>query len=150
VAYPGASAQSSDDTLRRSGSIFRSVGISYVQGTVRGPTGAEAAVRFLIDSGATYSLLPEPVWQAIGIVPKREMEFVLADGTTVRRAVSECYLTLPQGEGAYTGRPRPTGRRGGAAGGRHPRDPRARVRPVPPGAASHARTDGVTVVSPRL
>ncbi len=55
------------------------MGISYVQGTVR----------FLIDSGATYSLLPEPVWQAIGIVPKREMEFVLADGTTVRRAVSD-------------------------------------------------------------
>ena len=75
------------------------MGISYVQGTVRGPAGAEAAVRFLIDSGATYSLLPEPVWQAIGIVPKREMEFVLADGTTVRRAVSECYLTVPQGEG---------------------------------------------------
>src|SRR5437879_11761123 len=34
-------------TLRRSASIFRSVGISYVQGTVRGPAGAEAAVRFL-------------------------------------------------------------------------------------------------------
>jgi aspartyl protease family protein len=75
------------------------VGISYVPGTVRGPAGAEAAVRFLIDSGATYSLLPAPVWQAIGLVPKREMEFVLADGTTVRRPVSECHLALPQGEG---------------------------------------------------
>ena len=75
------------------------MGISYVQGTVRGPAGAEASVRFLIDSGATYSLLPEPVWQAIGIAPKREMEFVLADGTTVRRPVSECHLSLAQGEG---------------------------------------------------
>ena len=79
--------------------IFRSVGISYVQGTVRGPAGAEASVRFLIDSGATYSLLPEPVWRVIGLVPKREMEFVLADGTSVRRSVSECHLALPQGEG---------------------------------------------------
>src|SRR3989449_2502168 len=104
VAYPRTSAQSSDDALRPSASIFRSLGISYVQGTVRGPAGAEAAVRFLIDSGATYSLLPEPVWRAIGIVPKREMEFVLADGTTVRRAVSECYLTLPQGDGHKIGR----------------------------------------------
>jgi len=77
------------------------VGISYVQGTVRGPAGAEAAVRFLIDSGATYSLLPEPVWQTIGLVPKREMAFVLADGTTVHRSVSECHLSLAQGEG-YT------------------------------------------------
>src|SRR3989441_10903120 len=77
--------------------ILRSVGISYVQGTVRGPTGKEASVRFLIDSGATYSLLPDAVWQAIGLAPQREMEFVLADGTTVRRAVSECRLALPPG-----------------------------------------------------
>ena len=75
------------------------MGISYVQGIVRGPGGAEAAVRFLIDSGATYSLLPEPVWRAIGLGPKREMEFVLADGTTVRRKVSECHVALAQGEG---------------------------------------------------
>ena len=79
--------------------ILRSVGISYVQGTVRGPTGTEVSVRFLIDSGATYSLLPDTVWQTIGLAPKRDMEFVLADGTTVRRPVSECHLSLPQGEG---------------------------------------------------
>ena len=70
-----------------------------MQGTVRGPTGKEASVRFLIDSGAAYSLLPEPVWRAIGLEPKREVEFVLADGTTIRRPVSECQLALLQGEG---------------------------------------------------
>jgi aspartyl protease family protein len=75
------------------------VGISYAQGTVRGPTGTEATVRFLIDSGATYSLLPESVWRAIGLAPKRDVEFVLADGTTVHRSVSECHLALSQGEG---------------------------------------------------
>jgi clan AA aspartic protease len=75
------------------------VGISYVEGTVRGPGGTEHRVRFLIDSGATYSLLPEPVWSAIGLTPKREMQFVLADGTSVERSVSECHITLPQGEG---------------------------------------------------
>ena len=74
------------------------MGISYIEGTVRGP-GGEQSVRFLIDSGATYSLLPEPVWCAIGLAPKREMAFTLADGTTVRRAVSECHVALPQGEG---------------------------------------------------
>ena len=75
------------------------MGSSYVQGTVRGPTGVEASVRFLIDSGAIYSLLPAPVWQTIGLQPKREMAFVLADGTSVRRVVAECHLSLPQGEG---------------------------------------------------
>jgi clan AA aspartic protease len=73
------------------------MGVSYIQGTVRGPTG-EQTVRFLIDSGAMYSLLPEPVWRAIGLAPKRETGFALADGTTIRRAVSECHISLPQGE----------------------------------------------------
>lgn len=71
--------------------------MSFIQGTVRGPSGDEATVRFLIDSGAIYSLLPEPVWRAIGLTPQDEMDFTLADGTTIRRAVSECWLALPQG-----------------------------------------------------
>ena len=75
------------------------MGISYVQGTVGGPTGVTAEVRFLIDSGAMYSLLPDAVWKAIGLEPKREMDFALADGTTIRRAVSECHISLPQGDG---------------------------------------------------
>lgn len=75
------------------------MGISYVEGTVRGAAGQDERVRFLIDSGATYSLLPEPVWKAIGLTPKRVMQFVLADGTSVRRGVSECHIALPHGEG---------------------------------------------------
>jgi len=74
------------------------MGLSYIQGTVRGPTG-EQTVRFLIDSGAVYSLLPEHVWRSIGLAPKREMDFALADGTTIRRSVSECHLALPHGDG---------------------------------------------------
>ena len=74
------------------------MGISYVEGTVRGPGGNEARVRFLIHSGAVYSLLPEPVWKTIGLAPKREMQFSLADGTSVGRWVSECHLVLQQGE----------------------------------------------------
>jgi clan AA aspartic protease len=75
------------------------VGISYVEGTVQGPAGTEQRVRFLIDSGATYSMLPEAVWKAIGLTPAREMAFQLADGTSVTRQVSECRLALPQGAG---------------------------------------------------
>jgi clan AA aspartic protease len=74
------------------------VGIIYIEGLVRGSQGEER-VRFLIDSGATYSLLPEPVWKKIGLLPKREHAFILADGRTINRKVSECYLILPQGEG---------------------------------------------------
>ncbi|MEK7216669.1 MAG: aspartyl protease, partial [Chloroflexota bacterium] len=34
-----------------------------------------------------------------GLTPSRTQSFSLADGTTVDRAVSECLLRLPQGEG---------------------------------------------------
>jgi len=74
------------------------MGLSYIQATVRGPAG-ERTLRFLIDSGAMYSLLPADVWQSIGLGPKREADFALADGTTIRRAVSECHISLPQGDG---------------------------------------------------
>ncbi|MCW7079080.1 MAG: retroviral-like aspartic protease family protein [Canidatus Methanoxibalbensis ujae] len=35
------------------------MGITYMEGRVRGATGKEKEVRFLIDSGATYTLLPK-------------------------------------------------------------------------------------------
>lgn len=74
------------------------MGIIFMLGKVEGPAGKEE-VRFLIDSGATYSLIPRAVWNKIGLKAKRTMEFTLADGTTIKRGVSECYIMLPQGEG---------------------------------------------------
>ena len=37
------------------------------------------------------------MWQAIGVTATREMDFALADGTTVHRSVAECHISLPQG-----------------------------------------------------
>ncbi len=73
--------------------------ITHIEGRVRGPTGKEEQLHFLIDSGATYSLLPKKVWRDIGLSPKREHTFSLADGSTITGKVSECYVFLPQGEG---------------------------------------------------
>jgi len=74
------------------------MGVTYIEGKVKGPTGKEESVRFLVDSGATYSLLPEKAWQAIELKPMREHAFTLADGTSITRKVSECYVILPLGE----------------------------------------------------
>jgi clan AA aspartic protease len=75
------------------------MGITYVDGEVRGPTGKTARVRFLVDSGAVYSLLAKDTWQAIELEPKRSASFMLADGTHIERQISECHISLPQGEG---------------------------------------------------
>jgi clan AA aspartic protease len=72
--------------------------INYIQGQVQGPKGKPADVKFLVDSGITYSGLPKDVWHALGLEPKRKMTFTLADGTTIERSISEAYLVLPQGE----------------------------------------------------
>jgi predicted aspartyl protease len=74
------------------------MGISYIEGQVKGSRGRQVSVKFLIDSGATYTLLPEVVWRKIGLKPKRQMSFLLADGTTVKRQISEAYIDLPQGQ----------------------------------------------------
>lgn len=75
------------------------MGITYIEGKARGPLGIEKNERFLVDSGAPYSLLPETTWKLLGLSPKREVSFNLADGTSIKRKVSECYFILPHGEG---------------------------------------------------
>jgi clan AA aspartic protease len=74
------------------------MGVLYVEGLVKGASGKEENVKFLVDSGATYSVLPKAVWEKIGLKPKRRLSFTLADGTTVERSVSEAFVVLPQGE----------------------------------------------------
>jgi clan AA aspartic protease len=74
------------------------MGITYVEGRVKGPKGKEVDVRFLIDSGATYTVLPKNVWKTIGLKPQRQMSFTLADGTKIKRSVSEIFIKLPQGQ----------------------------------------------------
>ncbi|HMJ25614.1 MAG TPA: retroviral-like aspartic protease family protein [Pyrinomonadaceae bacterium] len=75
------------------------MGITYIEGTVSGPTGKKATAKFMVDSGAQYTLLPADVWQAIELAPKRRLTFVLADGTQIERDVSESYIELPLGDG---------------------------------------------------
>ena len=72
--------------------------ITYIEGTVSGPTGKQTTTEFLLDSGAKYTLLPLKIWKAIGLKPERRLTFVLADGTKIKRDVSECYINLLQGK----------------------------------------------------
>jgi predicted aspartyl protease len=81
------------------------MGLTYVAGAVTGPTEKQATVEFLVDGGAKYTLLPETVWKAIELSPRRRMTFVLADGTHVERDISECYIVLPQHTPVILGEP---------------------------------------------
>jgi len=77
------------------------LGLTYVEGIVSSSRGKRRTVRFLVDSGATYTLIPKPIWEELGLKPKKQVDFVLADGTTITRTVSECRIRL-LGEEGYT------------------------------------------------
>jgi clan AA aspartic protease len=77
------------------------MGLTYVEATVTGPTGHSRQLKLMVDSGAAYSLLPEKVWKAIKLKPKKTASFTLADGTSIERKVSECHIALA-GEDGHT------------------------------------------------
>jgi predicted aspartyl protease len=77
----------------------RAMALTFIEGVVTGRKRKKAMIEFLVDSGAVYTLLPEKDWKAIGLKPKRRMTFTLADGTKVERAISECDISLPHGDG---------------------------------------------------
>jgi clan AA aspartic protease len=58
----------------------------------------KTTVNFLIDSGAVYSVVPSSTLRKLGIRPHREVDFSLADGTTITRRVGDAYFEL-KGEG---------------------------------------------------
>jgi predicted aspartyl protease len=72
------------------------MGLTYVEGRVRAPASRQRPrrIRFLVDSGAVYSVLRRAEWKALRLKPEREVDFVLADGTSLTRGVSECSFEI--------------------------------------------------------
>jgi len=72
------------------------MGITKVEAQVSHWTGTGTAipVTLLVDSGASYSVLPASVWQQLGLVADEHLEFTLADGTIITRGVSECRFSI--------------------------------------------------------
>jgi hypothetical protein len=56
------------------------MGLVHVDLEVSRDGGRAQTVRFLVDGGAAYSVLPQRVWRALGLKPKRRLEFTLATG----------------------------------------------------------------------
>jgi aspartyl protease family protein len=59
------------------------------------------SVRFLIDSGAEYSVVPKEVLRKLGVEPHREVEIGLADGSVLTRKAGDAYFNY-YGERAYS------------------------------------------------
>jgi len=75
------------------------MGLTYVEGQLIGRDNVSETVKFLVDSGASYTLLPKTAWEKLELKPKKKLNFTLADGTEIERGISECYIKILDEEG---------------------------------------------------
>lgn len=75
------------------------MGLTYIQGRVTGKDDSTESLNFLVDSGASYTLLPKTSWEKLGLKPKRTETFILADGTEITRNISECHIEILEKDG---------------------------------------------------
>ncbi|BFI74269.1 aspartyl protease family protein [Sulfurisphaera ohwakuensis] len=67
----------------------------YIDGIVKNEKGDSEKVRFLIDSGAFYTVLRKDIWEKLGLKEISRVTLVLADGSTIERGLSEAIIELP-------------------------------------------------------
>ena len=75
------------------------MGLTYIEGKIAGKDNLTESVNFLVDSGASYTLLPKKAWEKLGLKPKRTETFILADGTQITRDISECHIEILEKDG---------------------------------------------------
>jgi predicted aspartyl protease len=70
--------------------------MTHIEGKVarRAGRGTTVPVRFIVDSGAFYSVLPEAVWKRLRLRGEQDGRFELADGTVITRPVSQCQFEI--------------------------------------------------------
>lgn len=71
------------------------MGTFHVTITVGDPLGKQwETVDALVDTGATYTWLPRPILERLGLVPAFSFPFVLADGRRIEREMAETRVRL--------------------------------------------------------
>jgi len=71
------------------------MGLIYVDGIVKNEKGDSEKVRFLVDSGAYYTVLKKEIWEKLELKEISRVSLILSDGTTIERGVSEAIIELP-------------------------------------------------------
>lgn len=77
------------------------MGLTHIQATIANPAAPKrsARVRFLVDSGAVYSVVPARVLRKLGIKPRKTKSFILADGSEIKRYLGEAQFRVNGEEG---------------------------------------------------
>ena len=59
-----------------------------------GPDGPFEALEALVDSGATYTLVPRTVLTRLGVAPTERRTFVIADGSRIEREIADAAIRI--------------------------------------------------------
>src|SRR6266568_2753749 len=70
------------------------MGVTVVQVVMKKSFEAKKSVtvRFLVDSGAVYSVVDSKILRKLGCKPYRRKTFFLADGTAIERPIGDAYF----------------------------------------------------------
>ena len=72
------------------------MGLTYIAARIANPAKPRrtARLKFLVDSGAFYSVVPAPVLRRLGIKPTKSKHFILADGSEIDRPLGEALFQI--------------------------------------------------------
>ena len=78
------------------------MGLTYLRLTIANPAKPKrsARLKFLVDSGAYYSVVPATVLSRLGIKRGKTKTFILADGSDVKRSLGQALFRLNGDEAA--------------------------------------------------
>ena len=78
------------------------MGLEHIEATIANPARPRktARLKFLVDSGAAYSVVPAAVLRRAGIKARTTRRFILADGSTVTRRMGQVLFRFDGQEGA--------------------------------------------------
>jgi aspartyl protease family protein len=78
------------------------MGLTHIEADISNPAKPrqKARLRFLIDTGAAYSVIPARVLRSLGIKPHSRRTFILADGSRVSRRMGDVLFRYDGRQGA--------------------------------------------------
>ncbi|HYB73263.1 MAG TPA: aspartyl protease family protein [Candidatus Sulfotelmatobacter sp.] len=90
------------------------MGLTYITASIINPGNPRKRTRlkFLVDSGAVYSVAPRAVLRRLGIRPHSSRVFTLADGTQITRRIGDAIFAI---DGEQAASPVIFGEKGDAA-----------------------------------
>lgn len=70
------------------------MGLFHVKGRLTGPTGRVEEVEFLVDTGATLLVVPQPLAERLELTARRSQRIVIAGGQRETWPIAEVRLAL--------------------------------------------------------